>query len=207
MILLFFGLLIVSLVLLLMLVVFGFTLHALSSLLLVPGQIAALFTNRSVRSNEALKNATVNVIEERFGRAGLRGIASRFGFTLYGFAPADVVLTAAQDGLQRLRAGERRLAVHKRCVAAIVTAGVLGAVVFLGVLLAVDRLSLKYIVLAVMTANVLAPFVGAFLQKLLPRYADIARLRIVGLAGTPQLADAAGRGVPEHFEVRTRLEG
>jgi hypothetical protein len=108
--------------------------------------------------------------------------------------------------LRRLRAGEQKLAVHKRCVAAIVTAGVLGAVVFLGVLLAVDRLSLKYVVLAVMTANVIAPFVGVFLQKLLPRYADISRLRIVGLAGTPQPADVTGRsGEPEHFEVRTRL--
>jgi hypothetical protein len=208
MILLFFGLLMVTLVLLLMLVVFGFTMRALSSLLLIPGQVAAVFTNGSVRRNEALKHATMNVIEERFGPSGLNGVALERGFTLDGIAPPDIILAAALEGLRRLRAGERRLAIHRRCVTAIVTAGVLAAVAFLGVLLGTDRLNLLNVVLAVMVANALAPFVGTVLQKLISRYADISHLRIVGLAGSPLLSrgeEVLLQPTPEHFEIRTTV--
>jgi hypothetical protein len=208
MIFLFFGLLLVTIVFLLMLVVFGFTLRALSSVLLIPRQAADLFTNESVRRNEVLKHATMNVIEERFGPSGLNGISRGEGFTLDGIAPPDIVLAAAQEGLRRLRSGERRLAIHRRCVTAIVVAGLLGSLAFLGILLGTDRLSLFNVVLAVMVANALAPFVGMVLQKLLPRYTDVSDLHIVGLAGSPLLDSAhAIRGipVPEHFEIRTRV--
>jgi hypothetical protein len=206
-ILLFFGLLLIALVLLLMLLVFGFTMRAFSGLLLVPHSLAALLTNQAVRSNEALKHATMNVIEERFGPSGLNGLTLKSGFTLDGIAPPDIILAAAQEGLRRLRAGERRLAIHKRCVAAIVTAGVLGAVSFLGILLAVDRLTLMYVVLAVVVANAIAPSVGMALQKLLPRYIDISRLQIIGLAGSPLLppAEPADGTAREHFEIRTAV--
>jgi len=207
-ILLFFGLLVVTLILLLMLVVFGFTMRALASLLLIPGEVAAVFTNASVRRNEALKHATMNVIEERYGPSGLNGVAMKRGFTLDGIAPPDIILAAALEGLRRLRAGERRLAIHRRCVPAIVTAGVLGAVAFLGILLGTDRLNLLNVVLAVMVANALAPFVGTVLQKLLSRYADLSHLRIVGLAGSPLVSSeeaASPRPAPEHFEIRTAV--
>jgi hypothetical protein len=204
----FFALLIVTIVLLLMLVVFGFTVHALSSVLLIPRQAASLFTNESVRRNEVLKHATLNVIEERFGPSGLNGISRDRGFTLEGIAPPDIILLAAQEGLRRLLAGERRLAIHRRCVTAIVTAGVLGALAFFGILLGTGRLSLLNVVLAVLLANALAPFVGMPLQKLLPRYTDVSDLHIVGLAGSP-LAPArhplVGTPTPEHFEVRTKV--
>jgi Domain of unknown function (DUF6391) len=206
MILLFFGLLVLTLILLLMLIVFGFTVRALSSLLLIPGQVASVFTNESVRRNEALKHATMNVIEERFGPSGLNGIALKRGFTLDGVAPPDVILAAALEGLRRLRAGERRLAIHRRCVTAIVTAGVLGAVVFLGVLLGTDSLNLLNVVLAVMVANALAPFAGTALQKLISRHADLSHLRIIGLAGSPLLPRGGTSSLDsprEHFEVRT----
>jgi hypothetical protein len=207
MILLFFGLLLVTIVLLLMLVVFGFTVRALSSVLLIPRQAADLFTSESVRRNEALKHATMNVIEERFGPSGLNGVSRDRGFTLEGIAPPDIILLAAQEGLRRLRDGERRLAIHRRCVTAIVSAGLLGALTFLGILLGTGRMSVLNIVLAVMLANVLAPFAGMLLQKLLPRYADVSDLHIVGLAGSPLMNEqrALVGPVREHFEIRTKV--
>jgi len=210
MILLFFGLLLVTIVFVLMLVVFGFTLRAFSSVLLIPRQAADLFTNESVRRNEVLKHATMNVIEERFGPSGLNGVSGDEGFTLDGIAPPDIVLLAAQEGLRRLHAGERRLAIHRRCVTAIVVAGLLGALTFLGILLGMDRLSVLNVVLAVMVANALAPFAGMVLQKLLPRYTDVSKLHIVGLAGSPLLGatrTVEGGPAPEHFEIRTRVGG
>ncbi len=207
MILLFFVLLIVAIVFLLMLVVFGFTMRALSSVLLVPQQAASLFTNESVRRNEVLKHATMNVIEERFGPSGLNGVSRDRGFTLDGIAPPDVILLAAQEGLRRLRAGERRLAIHRRCVTAIVSAGLLAALAFFGILLGIGRLNLLNVVLAVTLANALAPFAGMPLQKLLPRYTDLADLHIVGLARSPLPEQHPPRDRPpsEHFEVRTKV--
>ncbi len=210
MILLFFGLLLVTIVFLLMLIVFGFTVRAFSSVLLIPRQAAGLFTDESVRRNEVLKHATMNVIEKRFGPSGLNGVARGDGFTLEGIAPPDIILGAAQEGLRRLRAGERRLAVHRRCVTAIVSAGVLGALVFFGILMGTNRMSVLNIVLAVVVANALAPFAGLVLQKLLPRYTDVSDLHIIGLAGSPLPKHAhAFAGIPsrEHFEIRTRVGG
>jgi hypothetical protein len=45
------------------------------------------------------------------------------------------------------------------------------------------------------------------LQKLLPRYIDISRLQIIGLAGSPLLppAELAERTAREHFEIRTAI--
>ncbi len=207
MILLFFVLLLVAIVFLLMLVVFGFTVRALSSVLLIPRQAASLFTNESVRRNEVLKHATMNVIEERFGPSGLNGVSRARGFTLDGIAPPDIILSAAQEGLRRLRAGERRLAVHRRCVTAIVSAGLLAALAFFGILLGIGRLNLLNVVLAVTLANALAPFAGMPLQKLLPRYTDLSDLHIVGLAESPlpEQHPPGDRPPSEHFEVRTKV--
>jgi hypothetical protein len=207
MILVFFVLLLVTIVFLLMLVVFGFTIRALSSVLLIPRQAASLFTNESVRRNEALKHATMNVIEERFGPSGLNGVSRDRGFTLDGIAPPDIILLAAQEGLRRLCAGERRLAIHRRCVTAIVSAGLIAALAFFGILLGTGQLNLLNVVLAVTLANALAPFAGMFLQKLLPRYADLSDLHIVGLAGSPlpEQRSPGDRPPSEHFEVRTKV--
>jgi hypothetical protein len=207
MILLFFALLLIAIVFLLMLVVFGFTVRALSSVLLIPRQAASLFTNESVRRNEVLKHATMNVIEERFGPSGLNGVSRDRGFTLDGIAPPDIILLAAQEGLRRLRAGERRLAVHRRCVTAIVSAGLLAALAFFGILLGIGRLNLLNVVLAVTLANALAPFAGMPLQKLLPRYTDLSDLHIVGLSESPlpEQRPPGDRPPSEHFEVRTKV--
>jgi hypothetical protein len=207
MILLFFVLLLVAIVFLLMLVVFGFTVRALSSVLLIPRQAASLFTNESVRRNEVLKHATMNVIEERFGPSGLNGVSRDRGFTLDGIAPPDIILLAAQEGLRRLRGGERRLAIHRRCVTAIVSAGLLAALAFFGILMGIGRLNLLNVVLAVTLANALAPFAGMLLQKLLPRYTDLSDLHIVGLSGSPlaEQRPPGDRPPSEHFEVRTKV--
>ena len=204
MVLLFFVLLVVTLVLLLMLVVFGFTLRALASLLVIPGEFAGIVGSESVRRSHALQHATMNVIEERFGRGGLEGRALEHGFTLDGAASADVVLTSAQEGLSRLKAGERRLAVRRRCGSTLAPAGFLCAMVFLGVLLAANQLSLLNVVLAVLLANALAPAISNLLQRRISGAADVSGQRIVGLAGRP--LPPAGGAPAVRFEVRTEAD-
>ncbi len=201
MVLIFFVLLIVTLVLLLMLLVFGFTVRALASLLVIPGEFAGTVGRESVRRNHALQHATMNVIEERFGPSGLEGRALRHGFTLDGAASADVVLAAAQEGLSRLKAGERRLAIRRRCGSTLASAGFLCAMVFLGVLLGTHQLSLLNVVLAVLLANLLSPMLSNLLQRRISGAADVSGQRIVGLAGWRL---PASDGAPAlRFEVRT----
>jgi hypothetical protein len=201
MVLVFFGMLIVTIVLLLMLLVFGFTLRALSSLLLIPGEFANIVGKESVRRNHALKHATMNVIEERLGRRPLGGQALRGGFILVGSAPPDLVLSAAREGLSRLKAGEQHLAVYRRCGPTIAMGAFFCALLFLGVLLGLGRLSLLNVALAVLVANLLGTQVSVVLQRVLSSFADVSGLRIVGLAGRP--LPVAGGASAVRFEVRT----
>ena len=206
MVLIFFVLLVVTLVLLLMLLVFGFTLRALASLLVIPGEFAGIVGRGSVRRNHALQHATMNVIQERFGSSGLEGRALGDGFTLDGAASPDVVLTAAQEGLSRLKAGEHRLALRRRCGSTLAPASFLCAMAFLGVLLAAHQLSLLNVVLAVLLANALSPVVSNLLQRCISSAADVSGLRIVGLAGQPgplRSREPASSGAADRYHVRT----
>jgi hypothetical protein len=209
-VLVFFILLIATLVLLLMLVVFGFTLRALASLLVIPGEFAGIVGRESVRRNHALQHATINVIEERFGSSGLEGRTLKHGFTLDGAASADEVLTAAQEGLSRLKAGEHRLAMRRRCGSTLAPAGFLCAMVFLGVLLAAHQLSLLNIVIAVLLANALSPVVSNLLQRFFSSVADVSGLCIVGLSGEPasfRPREQASSRPAERYHVRTAPSG
>ena len=117
-----------------------------------------------------------------------------------------MVLSAAREGLSRLKAGELRLAVYRRCGPTIATGAFLCAVIFLGILLGIGRLSLLNVGLAVLVANLLGPRISTLLQRVLSSFADVSGLRIVGLAGRPlPIADSpsAGRAPPGRFEVRT----
>jgi hypothetical protein len=105
-----------------------------------------------------------------------------------------VVLSAAREGLSRLKAGELHLAVYRRCGPTLATGAFLCAVLFLGVLLGIGRLSLLNVGLAVLVANLLGPRISTLLQRILSSFADVSGLRIVGLAGRPlPRRRAAGR--------------
>jgi hypothetical protein len=92
--------------------------------------------------------------------------------------------------------------VYRRCGPTIATGAFLCAVLFLGVLLGIGRLSLLNVGLAVLVANLLGPRVSTLLQGVLSSFADVSGLRIVGLAG--RLLPVTDSGAPSaHFEVRT----
>jgi len=68
-----------------------------------------------VRSNHALEHATLHVLQEKGLTGRLGGISDAGGFFIYGEVPAERVLEAAREGLERLGKGERELAVHPNC--------------------------------------------------------------------------------------------
>ena len=142
-----------------------------------------------VRRNHALEHATIKVLSERLHDLKLVGRASLWGFYIYGDVPTEEVLSAAQEGLQRLRAGQRQMAIHPNCGTNLAVAGVLAG---LGAFLALGGLSsnrdksfwdrLARLPLAFTAATmgiILARPLGPIVQARVTTQADVGNIRIV----------------------------
>jgi hypothetical protein len=73
------------------------------------------------------------MLEREPGRR-FNGFSTDEGFFVQGVRSTGEVDSAAREALRRLRAGERKLAVHRNCGTTIVAANLLAAVFFLGAL-------------------------------------------------------------------------
>jgi hypothetical protein len=141
-----------------------------------------------VRRNHALEHATIQILSERNSALALMGRSSLWGFYIYGDVDTEDVLDAAQEGLRRLRAGERGMAIHPNCGSNYVVAGAiagLGAFISLGGLSRnrreglLDRLSRFPLAWAVGTLGViLSRPLGAVLQARVTTKAEMGDLRI-----------------------------
>jgi len=78
-----------------------------------------------IRQNHALEHATMHVLGELPGPLRLMGRSDWNGFTLYGDVDTDDVLRASMEAVERLRDGERQLAVHPNCGTNLAVGGVL----------------------------------------------------------------------------------
>jgi len=144
-----------------------------------------------VRRNHALEHATMHVLGERRRDLKLVGRSSLWGFYIYGDVSTDSLLAAAQEGLQRLKSGQRRLAIHPNCGSNLAVAGVLagvGAFLALGGLSKdrpksfLERLASLPLACTVATLGViLAQPLGAALQARVTTQADVGDLRIVSI--------------------------
>ena len=149
-----------------------------------------------VRRNHALEHATMTVLSERKRGLRLVGRSSLWGFYVYGNAPTEELLSAAQEGLRRLRAGQRQMAIHPNCGTNLAAAGILAG---LGAFLALGGLSMRNQVsrkkpgfweqinrlslacTAAMLGIVAARPLGPALQAHVTTQADVGDLRIVGV--------------------------
>ncbi|MBW8010151.1 MAG: hypothetical protein FVQ83_02760 [Chloroflexi bacterium] len=77
-----------------------------------------------IRRNHGLEHATIHMLTKIKPNRRLMGHSDTGGFWLLGDVPLKDVETASSQALQRLRAGERKLAVHPNCGTNFVTAGV-----------------------------------------------------------------------------------
>lgn len=144
-----------------------------------------------VRRNHALEHATLRVLSERYRDLKLVGRSSLWGFYVYGNVPTEGMLAAAQEGLRRLKAGQRWMAVHPNCGSNLAVAGILAGV---GAFLALGGLSrnrprsllqrlarLPLACTAAMLGVVLAQPLGTALQAYVTTQADVGNLCIVGV--------------------------
>jgi len=184
--------------------------QAFAAALAAPGQFLAIATNRKLRRNHALEHATINVMEQRHGPQRLAGMASEEGFTIRGYADAEVLREAAQEGLARLKRGEHWLAVHDRCGTSRAVGNLVSAVILLVVLFGLGRFSLVNVILVMLVANLVGPSLGRLLQVYVTTSTDVDDLYIVDFrCGVVRsgwellLANPALAGVPVICQVRT----
>lgn len=111
-----------------------YSLQAVGSLFVYPRQLKAMFGNRILRRNHALEHATIVVMMERSPGRKLNGFSTDDGFFVQGVRSIEEVDSAAREAMQRLKNGERNLAIHRNCGTTIVAANLLAAVFFLAAL-------------------------------------------------------------------------
>ena len=141
-----------------------------------------------VRRNHALEHATMNILGTRYARLRLVGRSSLWGFYIYGDVPTEGVIAAAREGLRRLKAGQRRMAIHPNCGSNLAVAGVLAGV---GAFVAAGGLSkrrkrlvyrlarLPLACAAAMLGIAVAQPLGTVVQAHVTTQADVGALRIV----------------------------
>lgn len=159
----------VSYLLILMLVaigVVGWNPGAIKPMLEAPRQFPRLLLSRRMRRNHALEHATINVIEQRYGRSGLTGMPARDGFHLRGRISPHVITTAAQEGIRRLGRGERQLAINRRCPTSLISTQILLLILFVGAMFLINQgYSAPLFLIAVLAAALLGPPVSPYLQR------------------------------------------
>jgi len=169
--------------------------------------ILRLVGDRRTRQNHALEHATINVLEERFGRqAVFIGLARPNGFYLRGPASPALIEEAAGEALSRLRAGETRLALRSQCGTSVFAANLLLSVAVLIALLGLGRRNPLEAALWLGAANLAGPAFGRLAQRWLTTDRPGLDLTIRRVTGRPVMFGFLGRAatvLPMDFFVET----
>jgi hypothetical protein len=96
-----------------------------------------------IRRNHALEHATIHILSARAPRVTLVGRADRSGFFIYGDLPTETIRSAAEEALDRLRRGERHLAIHPNCGTSLVTSALMAGLSSYFAFLGLKRQGLK----------------------------------------------------------------
>ena len=142
----------------------------------------------NIRRNHALEHATITVLREKGIRSAIGGISGPNGFWLTGKVDPTLLQEASEEALQRLRGGERHLAIQKQCGTNYVVPGVLAGIaawivmVFPGKGDWKDKFDRLPLVMAVVTAvTVFAKPLGPIVQEKIVTDADIKDAKITGI--------------------------
>lgn len=78
-----------------------------------------------IRRNHGLEHATLHTLASMLPHTMLVGHSDIGGFWIIGDVPPEMLHSAVQEAIARLRAGERQLAIHPNCGTNYITAGAL----------------------------------------------------------------------------------
>lgn len=161
---------------------YGFTAYSLLTLFTVPKQIFHIAKNKSIRQNHALEHATINILERYAGRTlPLSGLAEKNGFIISGIQDPELILEAAREGLCLLKRGECNLAIHRKCGTSIAIANFLAALLFLLLIINTGSFSILTVIIAILAANLLGPYLGGMVQKYFTTSCAVEDIEIVGI--------------------------
>lgn len=140
-----------------------------------------------VRRNHGLEHASIHVLTEKNPRRSIAGHSDSNGFWLFGDLKIEEVRAAVEEALQRLRSGERQLAVHPNCgtnfAVSGAAAGLLGALSMTGAgnkrSALLERLPLAILLSTV--ALIASRPLGMRVQERITTSADMGDLRIVDI--------------------------
>lgn len=192
-----------------LLIPLGFTVNSFLWIFLGPSQLFRIFFNRKVRRNHALEHGAINVLEERYGRLNIEGMAREDGFSVKGVLDPEEVLGATHNALSRLKAGERSLAVHRSCGTTIVVVNTIAALFFLLLLQLFGVFSLLGAAVALFGAHIIGQAASPWLQRHVTTAMDFDGLEIVGVDIRQEKMRAAGVVflVPSSVFVQTKMRG
>ena len=137
----------------------------------------------SVRRNHALEHATISVLVNKAGHdVRLVGRATNSGFYLYGDLTEDRIRESTLEALERLRRGERHLAISPMCGTNLAVAGILAGISSLLALGNRSRLErIPNVLLASMLAMLVAQPLGRLVQKHVTTDPDLSDTDVVGI--------------------------
>lgn len=192
-----------------LLIPLGFAARSFAWIILGPRELFRVLTNRKVRKNHALEHATINIIERRKGVSGITGMSFDDGFALNGLLDPDLVLSAAREALQRLRRGERHLALSRRCGTTVIVVNTISAGVFIFLLFLWGKLGIFPVILSLTAAYLLGPLVSPLVQRMVTTDPEVGPIEITGVEVRSRNISLLGASVlmPSEVFVHTRLKG
>ncbi len=140
-----------------------------------------------IRRNHGLEHATLHVLSNYLPHAMLMGHSDFGGFWIVGDVPSELLHSAVQEAVAKLRAGEVELAVHPNCGTNFVTSGVMaglaGASAMLGSGRRVqDKLSRLPLAASLATiALIVSQPVGLAVQRTITTSGEIGSLEVVSI--------------------------
>ena len=135
---------------------------------------------RKIRRNHALEHATITIAHSKLNEPGvLGGNSTQWGFFVYGDVPTEVLSQAAAEALDRLKAGERGLAISPFCGTNFLIAGVLSTVTTALALGSRNRIGRLPQAFGAATLALIASFrIGAEVQRRWTTQPQVGGLRI-----------------------------
>ena len=135
---------------------------------------------KRIRRNHGLEHATITIAHSKLNESGiLGGNSTQWGFFVYGDVPTDVLSRAADEALERLKAGEKELAVSPYCGTNLVVAATLTGLACAWALGSERRWSnFPRVVSASLMALVASRSIGMKVQRYLTTTGAVGRLRI-----------------------------
>jgi len=151
------------------------------------------------RRNHALEHATLQILAPRVPGRRLAGYSGPAGFWVIGDVPIQLLNDASAEALNRLNAGESRLAIHPNCGTNFATSGLLaGGAAWLSMLGAgrgwrqkLDRLPL--VVALTTIALMLAQPIGLKVQQNITTLPRLANLKVSSIQCLRETSPAVHR--------------